>query len=464
MEKKRILLAIDDIADAMELKSLLRKRGYDVLGLSVDSCDAILQSGSGNVDLVIIESEVAGSVTAINAAKKIKAGFGIPVIFIIGAGDREILQDIKKCGFEGFFIRPFSEDEVIVTVEQALKINTASKKEKAKLEEANVDPVKSELEKIPAPALTVNRRGAVTRINKEMELFSGFGKNEMIGKKLLSFITSRGDLQNTGKEVATELPGSLYFRIPGNKKIPVRVQAGFVRDYGDSFEEQILVINRDPDRDRPVDSGKINDIIFNSMNEIVFSIDRSYHIGLCNNKFRNLAKKLKITTFQLERPIYETGSFSKIVDISDYDEIFRTGHKKEKISRHQKDGENITLEYSFIPVKENNSVSSVITIIRDITDLEEARKHFELIYREFTDRQDVMKSLYSGLGDIRTALYQLIKLIEKSSENETDPVFKKVAILTKEAEKKLATFDKEWKKYQNDFKAISTVAQQRLKK
>ncbi|GEM_PF-1362633 len=464
MKPKRVLLAIDDISDAMKLKSILRKQGYDVLGLSVDSCDAILQSGSGKVDLVIIESEVAGSITAIDAAKKIRAGFGIPVIFLIGSGDAAIIPEIQRCGFEGFLIRPFSDEEVTVTIEQALKINNAGKRDKAKLEEANIDPVRSGIEKITAPALTVNRRGAVTRINKEMELFSGFGKNEMVGKKLLSFLGTKGEIQNTGEEISIEQPGSLYFRLPGGKKIPVKVQAGFVRDFGDSYEEQILIINRDAERDGSIDTGKISDIVFNSMNEIIFSVDRNYHIGIYNNKFFNLAKKLKITAFQLERPIYEAGAFSKIVDISDYEEIFRTGHRKEKISRHRKNGDSITLEYLFIPVVENNTVGSVITIIRDITDLEEARKHFEMIFREFTDRQDVMKSLYTGLGDIRTALYQLIRLIEKSGEKSSDPVLSKVSVLMKEAEKKLATFDAEWKRYQNDFAKINSIAQQRLKK
>ncbi|MBN1431672.1 MAG: PAS domain-containing protein [Methanomicrobiaceae archaeon] len=464
MKPKRILLAIDDIADAMELKLILRKQGYEVLGLSVDSCDAILQSGAGNVDLVIIESEVAGSITAINAAKKIKMTFGIPVIFIIGTSDREVLSEIKKCGFEGFFIRPFSEDEVIITIEQALKINSASRKLKEKLEEANIDPIKSEIEKIPAPTLTVNRRGAVTRINKEMELFSGFGKNEMIGKKILSFLGSKETGRNNENETFPEMPDNLFFRLPGNKKIPVRVNTGFVRDYSDNFEEQIFVINRDLNRDQSYDSGRIYDLIFNSMDEIVFSVDRSYHIGHYNNKFSNLAKKLKITGFQLERPIYETGAFSKIVDISDYDEVFRTSHQKEKKCRYTTNGENITLDYSFIPVKENGTVSSVITIIRDVTDLEEAKKHFELIYREFTERQDVMKSLHTGLGDIRTALYQLIKLIENNREKDTDPTFMKVAILTKEAEKKLLSFDMEWKKYESEFRAINSIARQKLKK
>ncbi len=297
-----------------------------------------------------------------------------------------------------------------------------------------------------------------------MELFSGFGKNEMIGKKILSFLGSKENSRINETETIPEMPDDLFFRLPGNKKIPVRVNTGFVRDYSDNFEEQIFVINRDPNRDQSYDSGRIYDLIFNSMDEIVFSVDRSYHIGHYNNKFSNLAKQLKITGFQLERPIYETGTFSKIVDISDYDEVFRTGHQKERKCRYTMNGENITLDYSFIPVKENGAVSSVITIIRDVTDLEEAKKHFELIYREFTERQDVMKSLHTGLGDIRTALYQLIKLIENNREKDRDPTFMKVAILTKEAEKKLLSFDMEWKKYESEFRAISSVARQKLKK
>ena len=65
-----------------------------------------------------------------------------------------------------------------------------------------------------------------------------------------------------------------------------------------------------------------------------------------------------------------------------------------------------------------------------------------------------MKNIQSSMSDIRTALYQIVKFVEKNPEKLRDPAFKQVAVLSKNAEKKLIIFDRLWSRYETQLNMI----------
>ena len=245
MAAGKILIVDDDVSDATKLKLILRKNNFEVLGLIFDACDAIQQAGLEKPDLILMKLGICGRVSSIEAALKITENYRVPVLFIIGEDDISLLDSIKTFNDPVIVIKPYSDDELINSIALALNRHRALEKSRQKKLQANIDPTETGLNSILAPAITINKRGAVTRINKEMELATGFGKNELLGRKFLSLIAA-DDIKDSEDEVHI-WPDCVLLKKSDESLIRVSVVCGFLKTPGDNLDEQILVFKKEAD-------------------------------------------------------------------------------------------------------------------------------------------------------------------------------------------------------------------------
>ncbi|UUX91705.1 PAS domain-containing protein [Methanoplanus endosymbiosus] len=453
---KKVLMAVEDLKSTMELKKTLRKYNYEVLALSIDSCDLIFRTAGEKPDIVIIDTDIVGKISPLDAAKKIIHTYKKPVIYIINSSNEEIVDDLKRIGPCGILIKPFSEEEILHSLGIALKINKAERDRIKRLETSNTDPIMAGLDKIHEPALTINRRGAITRINNEMEFFSGYKKNEIIGRKLINFFKIPKCNPESENETAV-WPDEIQFRKKSGTLKRVNINSGFTLSYRIDFEEQIIILREKKDSGLSGDlyTDNICSVFMENIDEIFFAVDRDYKIIKYNNRFAEIAKKLKITKFQLTRPLYETGNFTKMLNIGDYEDIFRTGHNRNKIGKFAGKKRTLIISYTYLPVFEegdNNKVSAVITVIKDITAAEEMKRESEGIQREYLQNREFLDNIHGSIGGIRTSLYKIIKFVEKNPQKQRDPAFKEIAGYSGEAESNLRIFDRLWSKYESGMK------------
>ncbi|MBN2734966.1 MAG: PAS domain-containing protein [Methanomicrobiaceae archaeon] len=465
MTEKKILIVNDDVSEAIGLKKALRENNFEISGIVVDVLDAIQHSGSQRPDLVLLKIGISGSVNAIKVASKIIENYRIPVLFIIGDDDTELLSQIKKLNNPVFLIKPFGENELIKSITLALNRHIAEEKSRRNRNSANVDPIETGLADVPAPAITVNKRGAITRANKEMEFLTGFGRNELIGKKLLSFIDTNAD-EKKGEEEVEIWPENVLIKISDGTTQRASIFTGFLKTYGDNFDEQILIFKKE--------SGEVEfaskniDVIFakvlNSLDEIVFVLNTKMEITHYNQKFASFAKRISITGFQLSRPVYEIPQFSKIADVNLYEELFKNAKEMKQIKRYGTDKERLFMLFRFIPLETEGKVTHMITVMSDITEIEDSRQKASVIYEEFMKNSSHIKNIHTAMGDIRTALYQIVKFVERNPDKLRDPAFQQVANLTRNAEKKLIVFDSVWSKYQIQLNMMKMDAKNRFSK
>ncbi len=467
MAGEKILIVNDVVAEAISLRKQLRKNNFDVTGLVLNIVDAIQQAGADKPDLVIMKIGISGSMGVIEAASKINANFNLPIMFIVGDDDIDLLNQIKKINNPVILIHPFSEAELIRCINSALTRHAAEIRAQHEKEAANIDPIQTELAAIPAPAITINKRGAITRINKDMEFLTKFSKNELIGRKVLSLIRNADgtDIDNKEdmdeKESITRIwPDKVLLRIADGSTKKVVIMTGFLRDFGDNLDELVLIFKKVTGEVEF--STKDIDVIFakvlNSLEDMVFVLNADMEITHYNSKFFAFAKRLGITEYQLERPIYEISQFSKIAAVNIYEELFRTNSETKQLRRYGSEKESLYMLFRFIPLISDGVTTHMITVMRDITEIEESRQRSKSIYEEFLKNRALISKIQNGMADIRLSMYQIIKFVEKNPERATNPSIKQIAKLTKNAEHKLLKFDVIWSKYETQMNMMQMNA------
>ncbi|MBR6011747.1 MAG: PAS domain-containing protein [Methanomicrobium sp.] len=474
MTGEKILIVDDEVSEAIATRKLLRKNEFDISGLVINIVDAIQQAGADKPDLVLMKIGIKGSMDVIDAASKIIANYNLPILFIVGDNDIDVISKIKKLNNPVIVIAPYTEIELVKSINIALTRHAAERKAQQEKESANVDPIQTELAAIPAPALTINKRGAITRINKDMEFLTKLTRNELVGRKITSLISTSDAGETAGEEDAGDeeesitgiWPDKVQIKLADGSVKKVVVMSGFLKDYGDNLDEMVLIFKKVTGEVEF--STKDIDVIFakvlNSLEDMVFVLNKDMEITHYNSRFFKFAKRLGITEFQLERPIYEISQFSKIASVNIYEELFRTSAETKQLRRYGSEKEPLYMLFRFIPLISEGETTHMITVMRDITEIEESRQKSKSIYEEFMKNRSLISKIQSGMSDIRSSMYQIIKFVEKNPERATSPSFKQMAKLTKNAEQKLLAFDVVWSKYETQINMMQMNSKYKMDK
>ena len=119
MEQKRILIVEDEVIVAMTLESVLQKLGYGVAGSVTNGPDAIQMAGEEMPDLILMDIRLEGSMDGIEAATRISARYGIPVVYLTAHSDQATLSRAIHTQPYGYLLKPFRERDLYTTIEMA---------------------------------------------------------------------------------------------------------------------------------------------------------------------------------------------------------------------------------------------------------------------------------------------------------------------------------------------------------
>lgn len=393
MTGEKILIVNDVVSEAIAIRQILRKNKFNIAGLVIDIVDAIQEAGADKPDLVIMKIGISGSMGVIDAASKIISTYNLPVMFIVGDNDTELVNIIKKINNPVILFHPFKEADLIKSINTAITRHVAETKMREDKAIANIDPIQTKLSTIQAPAITINRRGAITRMNKEMELLTKYTKTELVGKKFLSLIDTTDRIEYVKSHDIDEAdnieiwPDKVGIKVADGTTANVLVISGFIKTYGDNLDEQLLIFKKMTGEVEFATRGM--DIVFskvmNSLDDMIFVLNRDLEITHYNTKFFLFAKRLGITEYQLNHPIYEISNFSKIGAVNMFEEIFRTNSETTQMRRYGTDKESIFMHFHFIPLVTNGVTTQIITIMRDATEMEDLRQK-NRIYRRSSCR------------------------------------------------------------------------------
>ncbi len=183
MNKARILIVEDEIIIALNIKNILTKIGYSVTEI-VSSGDACFEQVKlDRPDLILMDIILEGDMDGIEIAALIRKDWEIPVIFLTAYSDRSSLQKAKLTEPYGYIVKPVNEKDLFTTIETALYRNRIDKK----LKESELK-YRMLFEQSRDAIFIRDNTGIITDINKPLLDLFGYTRDEVLNKKMHSFI------------------------------------------------------------------------------------------------------------------------------------------------------------------------------------------------------------------------------------------------------------------------------------
>lgn len=112
MTRPKILVVEDEFIVAFELKVALEGMGYTVCGMVSSGEDAIKLVEREKPDCVLMDVSLKGAMDGIEAARHIRARFGIRSAFLSGYPVDEIVRRVADVRPVGIFVKPLEYGEL----------------------------------------------------------------------------------------------------------------------------------------------------------------------------------------------------------------------------------------------------------------------------------------------------------------------------------------------------------------
>lgn len=114
----KILIVEDEFIVANDLKMILRKQGYEVVGIASSVAQATAIIENKRPDWVLLDIILKGTETGIDLANELNKAH-IPFLFISANTNQGILEAVKETRPYGFLTKPFREKDLFIMLEIA---------------------------------------------------------------------------------------------------------------------------------------------------------------------------------------------------------------------------------------------------------------------------------------------------------------------------------------------------------
>jgi CheY-like chemotaxis protein len=119
MTNAKVLVVEDEKIIALDIKLLLQKAGYDVVGIADSYEEAIGKVKEDLPDIILMDIILKGYYNGIDAARKITEKYNIPIIYLTALSNDDTFL---KARLEGkpfaYLVKPLKEEELLSTIKQ----------------------------------------------------------------------------------------------------------------------------------------------------------------------------------------------------------------------------------------------------------------------------------------------------------------------------------------------------------
>ncbi|MFP4108435.1 MAG: ATP-binding protein [Desulfonatronovibrio sp.] len=179
MNPARILIVEDEGLQVMALKKKLTTLGYSLLRPVARGEEAVEVVRDENPDLVLMDIHLAGNMDGITAARHIQSISGVPIVYVTGHSDAQLLQRAKETQPYNYLLKPVSIKDLKVAVDMALHQYSLDKK----LEQSEAR-YRSIVENITDALFIHDFQGRISDVNQNACLMLGYERKELIGSDL----------------------------------------------------------------------------------------------------------------------------------------------------------------------------------------------------------------------------------------------------------------------------------------
>lgn len=119
MIKKKILIVEDETEVALNIKVILEKMDYDVVDIAGCYEDALNSAIQNRPDLILLDIVLESETTGITIAQDLNMR-NLPIIFITGYSQDDILQKALHTNPVGYLLKPINAEQLKCVIELAL--------------------------------------------------------------------------------------------------------------------------------------------------------------------------------------------------------------------------------------------------------------------------------------------------------------------------------------------------------
>lgn len=175
----RLLVVENDRVTARDLEAILRRRGFDIVGVAYSPHQAIDLLQRERPDLVILDIQLDGPEDGIELARRFGSEFGVPVVFVTGYSEESILERARAVQPAAFLRKPFSDAEIAVCLDSVVERRLAG--ERLSLRLPGIEAVSQHL---PQAVIATDLDGNVVYLNAAAVSLTGWTREEALRRPL----------------------------------------------------------------------------------------------------------------------------------------------------------------------------------------------------------------------------------------------------------------------------------------
>ena len=121
--KKRILMVDDSHLTSAIMSEYLISKGYEVEVVTTGEEAVEYVSSTNNLDLILMDIELAGKMSGIDAAREIHKIQEVPVVFFTANASDEIRREIREVKAYGYLMKGMDRTVMLSTIEMAIQLH-----------------------------------------------------------------------------------------------------------------------------------------------------------------------------------------------------------------------------------------------------------------------------------------------------------------------------------------------------
>ena len=120
IQKTRVMVVEDEVLIGLMLVRKLRAYGYDVDDVVTTGEESVERAGRTRPSVVLMDVTLAGQMNGIEAARKIKDKYSIPIIIFTGYNDRLIHDQARQIDPVAILAKMDPISDIIAAIETAV--------------------------------------------------------------------------------------------------------------------------------------------------------------------------------------------------------------------------------------------------------------------------------------------------------------------------------------------------------
>ncbi len=178
----KILIVEDEPLIAMDIKGILRRNNYNVIGVAHDSETALDMIYNRQPDLILMDINIEGHKDGVEVAEVVQEKYNIPVIFLTSYSDDNTLARAEKTLPYAYVVKPFEERNLKSAIKIALFSFNSNSSSKT-ISEASLQSIANEI-------ITKKEMDVLLKIMK------GLGSNQIAEIEYISINTVKFHQKN----------------------------------------------------------------------------------------------------------------------------------------------------------------------------------------------------------------------------------------------------------------------------